>query len=320
MDPGQVLPGARSVISLGVPYTASAPIRETTDTVPAARIATFAQGLDYHDEIRNRLRALWAYLLQQAPGARGRYYVDTGPVLERELAQRAGLGWCGKNTCLINKRGGSFFFLAEIITDLALESDPPASSHCGTCRACLDACPTRALIAPNLLDARRCIAYLTIEHRGPIPRDLRPRMGQWIFGCDVCQQVCPWNRHPYAPDPAFHDRHPRDESLIELMGLGPEEFNRIFRGTAVKRAKRRGFLRNVAVALGNWGQEPAVPALTRALEDAEPLIRGHAAWAMGRIGSDRARAALLAARDHEMDADVREEIDWALADSCPRAS
>jgi epoxyqueuosine reductase len=314
--PDLLVPGARSVICVAAKYHQPVP---TPHPGLHGQIASYARSEDYHDVLRQRLSALWEFVQAQAPGTSGRYYVDTGPVLERELAQRAGLGWCGKNTCLINKRSGSFFFLAEIIADLELEFDEPATGHCGTCTRCLEACPTGALVEPNLLDSRRCIAYLTIELKGAIPRTLRPLLGNWIFGCDICQEVCPWNRRALpAGEPGFAGGSGLEmPDLIELLGLDQAAFSSRFRGSPIKRAKRRGLLRNVAVALGNCGDLAAVPALALALADPEPLVRGHAAWALGRLGGETARQALRQRTMAETDADTQEEIGLALIDLAP---
>ena len=219
-----------------------------------------------------------------------RWYTDSGPLLERDLAQRAGLGWIGKNTCLINPQQGSYFFLAELLLGVALQPDPPfTQDRCGACTRCIDACPTGCIRPDRTLDARRCISYLTIELKGEIPEELRPRLGNWVFGCDVCQQVCPWNRFaPEQGDPAFAPRPgiPAPELVAELA-LTAEEFKRKFTGSPVLRAKRRGYLRNVAVALGNQGDPAALPALERAAaEDPEPLVREHAAWAVEVLRED----------------------------------
>jgi epoxyqueuosine reductase len=212
--------------------------------------------------------------------------VDTAPLLERDFARRAGLGWFGKNTMLINRRLGSYFFLGALLVDLDLRPDEPhATSHCGTCTACLDACPTGAFAGPYRLDARRCISYLTIELKDAVPEELRPGLGEWVFGCDVCQEVCPWNRKaPPGSAPALQAR-PELEALdlVAVLGLSEEEFRRRFRGTALTRPKRRGLLRNAALVLGNAGGPEAVPALRRALDDPEPLVREAAGWALGRI-------------------------------------
>ncbi|MEA2008774.1 MAG: tRNA epoxyqueuosine(34) reductase QueG, partial [Chloroflexota bacterium] len=246
-----------------------------------------------------------------------RWYTDTGPILERELASRAGLGWIGKNTCLINPEKGSYFFLAEILLGIELAPDPPfPTSQCGSCTRCIDACPTGSLKEPYTLDANRCISYLTIELKEAIPRDLRPLLGDWIFGCDICQQVCPWNGRsaPGAEIPAEFAF--RAEVAVPVLGtelaLSPQEFNSKFRRSPVKRTKRRGYLRNVAVALGNAGEEQAVPALATALGDEEPLVRGHAAWALGQIGGESARQTLKTSLGEEENPDVRAEIRAAL--------
>ena len=249
------------------------------------RIASYAWGEDYHQVIPERIQALVSFLETQLGRAvPHRWVTDSGPVLERDLAQRAGLGWIGKNTCLINPRGGSYFFLAELLLGLPLQPDPPFSAdHCGACTRCLDACPTGCILPDRTLDARRCISYLTIELKGEIPPELRPRLGNWIFGCDVCQQVCPWNRFaPEQGDPAFAPRPgmPAQELLAELV-LTEAEFKHKFAGSPLLRAKRRGYLRNVAVALGNLGDTAAVPALKRAQdEQTDPVVRQHIAWAV----------------------------------------
>jgi epoxyqueuosine reductase len=232
------------------------------------------------------LKQLLAWIQQEAPNCRGRAVVDTAPLLERDFARRAGLGWFGKNTMLINKRLGSYFFLGALLLDLELPVDPVHdTSHCGTCTACLDACPTQAFPAPGELDSRRCISYLTIELRGPIPEELREPIGDWLFGCDVCQEVCPWNRKaPPGTEPAFRplpDLEPADP--VELLSLTDAEFRSRFGGTALTRTRRRGLLRNAAIVLGNQGDASVLPALQRALEDSESLVREAAAWAIARI-------------------------------------
>jgi len=222
----------------------------------------------------------------QAPGCRGRGVVDTAPLLERDFARRAGLGWFGKNTMLLNKRLGSYFFLGALLLDLELTPDPPhETSHCGTCTACLDACPTRAFVEPGVLDSRRCISYLTIELRGPIPEDLREPMGDWLFGCDVCQEVCPWNRKaPPGMEPALQARDDLMAiNLVELLSLSEVEFRQRFQGTAIMRAKRSGLLRNAAILLGNRGDSAALPALHQALGDSDPVVREAVHWAIHKI-------------------------------------
>jgi epoxyqueuosine reductase len=302
--PAAVLPQVRSVVMVGMSYK---PRRESpvasgerdaraTRHAPRAtpRVSRYALGLDYHDVLRERLGRLLDWLKGERPGCHGRGVVDTAPLLERDFARRAGLGWFGKNTMLLNKRLGSYFFLGALLVDAELRPDPPhEASHCGTCTACLDACPTGAFAGPGWLDSRRCISYLTVELRGPVPEELRPGVGDWLFGCDVCQEVCPWNRKaPPGLEPALQAR-PDLERLdpVELLGIDEAEFRRRFRGTALMRTKRRGLLRNAALVLGNTGGARALPALRRALDDPEPLVREAAAWAIGRIEDRRSRGA-----------------------------
>src|SRR5262245_44789609 len=268
--PRHVLEGVRSIVMLGLPYRTVEPRQPRAGEGRISRYA-FGSG-DYHDVIHDKLRQLIAALQDLVPDARARGVVDTAPLLEREFAQLAGLGWIGKHTLLINKPAGSYFFLAALLTDLELAPDEPfAADHCGTCRACLDACPTAAFPQPYVLDATRCISYLTIELRGPIPAELRQGIGEWLFGCDVCQDVCPWNqRAPLTTETAFQ---PQPESnpvdLVSLLDTDDDAFRRRFRHTPLWRAKRRGVLRNAAIVLGNQRAVAAVPALTRALSDAE---------------------------------------------------
>jgi epoxyqueuosine reductase len=239
-------------------------------------------------------------------------------LLEREIAARAGLGFVGRNTNLIHPRWGSWLFLGELLLSVEVPPLAPAmagSGTCGRCTRCLEACPSGALVAPYILDARRCISYLTIELKGPIPHEMRPSLGNRIFGCDICQEVCPWNRRfaRRAVEAAFQPRPGAiAPPLLDLLALDDEGFRQRFRGSPVRRARRRGLLRNVAVALGNWGHPAAVPGLVRALHDAEPLIRGHAAWALGRIAGSEARRALQAALATEGDEWVGEEMRLAL--------
>jgi epoxyqueuosine reductase len=314
-DPSRVLPGARSIIVVGMNY--HTPLQVPEDVRGRGWISRYAWGEDYHVVMGRKLEALIDFIRAlEGPDVQTRWYVDTGPILERELAWRAGLGWPGKHTNLINRRLGSWLFLGAILLDRELVYDAPATAHCGTCTRCLVACPTGALVAPGVLDARRCISYLTIELRGAIPHTLRPLMGTHIFGCDICQAVCPWNRQ--APESAELAFWPRAgyaaPELLPLLSLSEAEFQGRFRSSPIRRAKRRGFLRNVAVALGNLRDPRAIPALQHALGDSEPLIRGHAAWALGRIGGLVARQALHTALVAERTPDVRQEIVGALAE------
>ncbi|HET6573936.1 MAG TPA: tRNA epoxyqueuosine(34) reductase QueG [Fimbriiglobus sp.] len=249
------------------------------------RVAAYAHGPDYHRFVWDRENELADWLMREVPGCVALGVTDTAPLLERDFARRAGLGWVGKNTMLINTERGSFFFLGALLTDLELRSDPPhEASHCGTCTACLDACPTGAFPESGVLDARRCVSYLTIELRSPIPAELREGVGDWLFGCDVCQDVCPWNRHAAAGPIAF----PSDPSLatldpVELLSLSDAEFRQRFRGTSFFRARRSGLLRNAAVVLGNVGDERALPTLEKAAHDDDEVIRDAARWAIDKI-------------------------------------
>jgi epoxyqueuosine reductase len=308
-NPGRVLDGARSIVMLGTGYRTEEPVAPRTGE---GRVSRYAWGeADYHDLIRQRLHVLADFLRESEPAARVRGVVDTAPLLEREFAQLAGLGWVGKHTLLINRDQGSWFFLAALLTDLELAYDKPhATDHCGTCRACLDACPTQAFPQPYVLDATRCISYLTIELRDAVPVELRSGVGEWVFGCDVCQDVCPWNgRAPLsrevelAPRP---DANPVD--LIQLFELDDNAFRRRFRHTPLWRAKRRGLLRNAAIVLGNRPTLEAIPVLCRGLEDDEPLVRGACAWALGRSRHESAYIALGRRLSAETVAYVREEI------------
>ena len=286
-DPQLVLPGARTIIVLAVSYSAG-PNRGGAEGGDPGRgvVARYARHTDYHDVVGARLRELRAYVDTFGNGVtRSLEYLDTGPILERSLAHRAGLGFIGKHTNLIGHGLGNWILLAAILTTLPIEPDPAAKNRCGTCVRCLAACPTGAITEPFRLDARRCISYLTIEHRGPIPEELRPLMGRRIFGCDDCLAACPWNRF------AVESRMMRDAyrgdldepSLMDLLALGECDFRARFRGTPFERTKRRGLLRNVAVALGNVGGPEALPGLHLAARDPEPLIAEHASWAIGRI-------------------------------------
>ena len=309
-DPRAIVPGAKSILCVGMDYAAGS-LSEADDSRARGRISRYALGEDYHEVMKARLLELLRRIRSLEPSAEGRVYVDTGPVLERDFAARAGLGWFGKHTNLIHRDRGSWFFLGEIILTLDLEPDRPASEHCGSCTRCIDACPTGALREPYVLDARRCISYLTIEFRESIPIEHRAQMGPWVFGCDICQEVCPWNRKREPAEVATDCEQPGTELWPDLEGLllmDQAAFSRRFRGRAIKRTKRRGLLRNAAVALGNVGDERHVPSLSRALEDPEPIVRGHAAWALGRIGGDRSRRALAGALAREPDEAVCHEI------------
>jgi len=312
--PRHVLDGVRSVLMLGLPYHT---VQPRSPQPGQGRISRYAWGVgDYHDVIHDKLKQLVNVLSNAAPDSSARGVVDTAPLLEREFAQLAGLGWIGKHTLLINKPSGSYFFLAALLTDQPLVYDESFNAeHCGTCRACLDACPTQAFPEPYVLDATRCISYLTIELREAIPPDLRPGIGDWLFGCDVCQDVCPWNRQPPQSD-EFSFRPHADSNptaLAALFELDETAFRRRFRDTPLWRPRRRGILRNAAIVLGNQRANAALPALVCGLGDAEPLIRGACAWALGQIGGQESITALGARKKAEHDSTVQQEIEAALA-------
>jgi epoxyqueuosine reductase len=296
IDPRLVLEGARSAVALGFVYDPGDP---PLAGPAAARVARYAGGEDYHDVLLDRVRAFEAALVALAGRPlRTRGYVDTGPVLERGLAARAGLGWIGKNTCLIHPSLGSYLFLAVVLSDLALEPDSAEPDHCGSCRACLDACPTGAFPEPYRMDATRCISYATIEARGPIPESLRAAQGDWAFGCDVCQEVCPWNRRERRERPAdplgLRARiAPRPEwqrpALRWLLELDAAAWGRATRGTALRRARYRGLLRNALVAAGNSGDAALAPWIRRHAEGDDALLAEHARWALARLGGEQPR-------------------------------
>ena len=321
--PRALLDGARSVISLAVSYNSASdandhdPQSEKTDTPLTGKFARYARGDDYHNVIKKRLRQFVDGLpdiLGQT--AETRVFVDDGPMNDRAAAERAGIGWFGKNTNILTPSHGSWVFLAQVITDVDLRPDIPLKKTCGSCVRCIDDCPTGAIIAPYVLDNRKCISYLTIELRGTIPRELRPLMGDWVFGCDICQDVCPVNRKAApASEPAFQKRHDFDApELLPLLDLDDEEFRERFRNSPIKRTKRVGLQRNVCVALGNLGDARAIPALKKALVCDDSVVRLHAAWALGRIGGEDALGSLESALAQENDAEVKEEIQMSIAE------
>jgi epoxyqueuosine reductase len=276
--------GAKSIVVLALNYFQGEEIQRS-QTAATGRIARYAWGDDYHDVIEAKLDKLDQFLRDF--GGQQKCYVDTGPILERDHAAQAGIGWHGKNTMLIDERLGTWFFLAEILTTIELPPDDPVPDRCGTCDRCIKACPTGAITAPHRLDARRCISYLTIELKGSIPLELRPLIGDRIFGCDDCLDVCPWNRFAQiSHETAFSARNSTTgSSLREHLELTDAEFRQLFKNSPIKRIKRRGFLRNVCVALGNAGDVSDLPALKRAAADPEPLIAEHAGWAIEQIGA-----------------------------------
>lgn len=320
--PKGLMHDARTVFVLAYPYRTTAP----AEAAPGqGRIARYAWGGDYHLLLRSKLKILGKRLKERVRGGRCRGVVDTAPLLEREFAQLAGLGWIGKNTLLLAPKAGSWFFLCAMITNLDLPLDGPfESSHCGTCTACLDACPTQAFVEPFVLDARRCISYLTIEHRGPIDPELRSGMGDWVLGCDVCQDVCPWNRMaPATSEPTLQARPGSDPlALAPLFDLSESQFAARFAETPLLRPGRRGMLRNAAIALGNQRRLEHVAPLEKGLHDEDAVVRGAAAWALGEVGaankrlseaSNAIRTTLHARAAIEIEPLVQEEITGALA-------
>jgi epoxyqueuosine reductase len=315
-DPRTLDSRLRSVVSLAFPYEAPAPPPLEWKSQLRGRIAAYALGPDYHTVVLTRARAVAAALESAEPGTLTRTYVDTGPVFEREWAVEGRLGWFGRNTNLLNQYHGSYFFLAEIFTDIDFPSaTEPYRDHCGTCRQCLDLCPTNALSEGYLLEPRLCISYLTIEHRGPIPLELRPKLGNWIFGCDICQEVCPWNGDATRAARVNEDLAP---DLGSIMALDAKGFRERYGKTAISRTKRRGLLRNAAIALGNSGNRDGVAILALTIEtEPEALVRSHGAWALGILGGERARIALEKARLREDEPSVQVEIEAALSRLSP---
>jgi epoxyqueuosine reductase len=306
LDPMKYLAGAKTVVVVAKNYYTDPPAGGPPDR---GFISRYAWGEDYHHVLGRKLEELAQELRDQ--GAKAKVCVDTAPVLEKAWAQAAGIGWQGKHSNVISKEFSSWIFLGEILTDAELAYDAPfAKGHCGMCTRCIDVCPTGAIVAPYVVDARLCISYLTIEHRGVIPRELRPKMGNLIFGCDLCQDVCPWNRFAKkVEEPGFWPREGNYlPALAELAGLSNEEFRRRFRGSPVLRAKRSGFVRNVVIALGNSRSPEAVEPLGRALRDSDAVVRLHAAWALGQIGTPKANELLSGRLSEESDEAVRAEI------------
>ncbi|MBI3071937.1 MAG: tRNA epoxyqueuosine(34) reductase QueG [Deltaproteobacteria bacterium] len=313
-DPRDLLPGAKSVVVVAIAYA--------TQTTPGRPVARYAQGRDYHNPMRRRLRKLARAVKRREPETRTYLAVDTGPVLERYWAERAGIGWIGKASNLVTLTHSSWVLLGTLIIDRLCDYDEPTRDHCGTCDACIPVCPTRAILAPGVVDARLCISYLTIESRGGIPRELRAAVGDHLFGCDDCQEVCPWNRFAvHSPNAMLAGRNALASTKVEeknatvalavhLLDLDEATFVRDFEGTPFRRAGLTGMKRNALVVLGNSRDARVVPRVERVLEDdPSSMLRGHAAWALGRLG---ALAALLRARTSESDNDVREEIAAAL--------
>ena len=330
---GRRFPWGRSLVALSFPYQpATAPLGDppdppSTSARPRGRIAGYALGEDYHLRMDRALRALVDRLTERSPGLRWYRFVDHGRALDRAIAERAGLGFCGKHTQLITGRGGSYVLLASLVLSLELAPDRPSRRNCGKCRACLPSCPTGALLAPGVIDAPRCISYLTIEHEGPIPKGLRPLIGTWVFGCDLCQEACPINARlspaPVAAGPASTSHGPVPfPDLVELLSLSEASFQARFHSTTIRRSGRERLARNAAMALGNAGQRSAVPGIARVLRgDPSALVRGACAWALGELGGEGAAAALASALAWEPDREVAGEIGDAVSRSAePRGS
>lgn len=313
-DLNVILPGVQSMVVVGLDYATGGIPQEVLEDRSRGRIAAYAWGVDYHEVMTPRLEALAAWL-QGMSGreTQQRVYVDTGAILERSHAQQAGLGFTGKNTMLIHPRRGSQFFIGEILTDVEFDGYDSAGREtmCGRCTRCLSACPTDAFPRPHVLDARRCISYLTIEYKGMIERTLRPLMGNWVYGCDVCQEVCPFQRFAQATrERGFYavDVEQAAPKLMDLLALDETGFRQRYYGSAIFRIKRERLVRNACVAAGNWGDEAASGILERLLDDPSATIRAHAAWALRQVAGDAARARLMRRLDVETDAAVRDDI------------
>lgn len=315
-NPRRLLPGTRSIISLPLNYWPGDVAAALSSAQPRGLVARYAWGKDYHQVVETKLKTLVKGMVERiVPPFRSRLFVDAGPMVDRAAAARAGVGWYGKNTNILTSGYGSWVFLAQVVTDLELEEDRPLRKSCGNCTLCLQACPTGAIVSPYTLDNRRCISYLTIENRGAIPRELRPLVGRWLFGCDVCQDVCPVNRRPVlTQEAAFLPRSVESSTpgLFSLLEMDDATYKQRFSGSALRRAKRVGLQRNACVVLGNLGDGAAIPALKGALLSTEPLVRSHAAWALGRIGGREARRALEQALHREESPQTGEEIRTAL--------
>jgi epoxyqueuosine reductase len=310
-DPGLVLSNARSMLVCAMNYYTGYDFQESP---MKGKISRYCLGDDYHSIVKSRLEKLLEFIQSHEPNARGLCYVDTGPVMEKVWGAKSALGWIGKHANLISRDQGSWFFIGVILLDIELQCDSQEKSFCGSCSRCIHACPTGAIVDPYVLDARRCISYLTIELRGPIPRHLRSLIGNRIYGCDDCQEVCPWNR--WAVQTHEKGFYPREGNwmpdLIPLVRLSPEEFKNRFENSPILRVARDGFVRNVVIALGNSGNEEAIPGLEEALWDASPLVRSHAAWALGQIATKYSIRILASALINETNAFVRSEIAAAL--------
>ena len=308
-NPDLVLEGVKSILCFSTNYYTVEKDMSYVEHRDTADISVYALNKDYHDTITPRLRQMEQKIQQEFEGCRTRIYVDTGPILEKPLAQQAGLGWIGKHTNLLTQGRGSWYFLSEILTDVDLPPSQPADDHCGTCRSCIDICPTDAIIAPYVLDSKRCISYLTIELKGVIPVEFRKAIGNRIYGCDDCQIVCPWNSYAVRTDEPDFQQKQDTLKLIDLIQISQEIFSKRFKGSPIKRIKRRGLLRNVAVALGNSGNTQAIPILLKVLDDEEPLIRAHVVWALGELAGPEVLPAIREKLNNESEKIVLAELE-----------
>lgn len=312
-NPDLVLEGVQSILCFRTNYYPMEKDMSYIEHRDVADISIYALNKDYHDTVTLRLRKMEEKIKEEFEGCRTRIYVDTGPILEKPLAQQAGLGWIGKHTNLLTEGVGSWYFLSEILTDIALPSSQPAEDHCGTCRSCIDICPTDAIIAPYVLDSKRCISYLTIELKGVIPVEYRKAIGNRIYGCDDCQIVCPWNSYAVKTDDPDFQQKQDTLKLMDLIQINGEMFSRRFKGSPIKRIKRRGLLRNVAVALGNSGNPKAIPILIKVLDDEEPLIRAHVVWALGELSGAEALPLIQEKLNNEKEEIVLKELARVVA-------
>jgi epoxyqueuosine reductase len=311
LDPSIILPRIQSVIAVALNYYS--PFSHSENPLHG-KISRYAWGRDYHRVLQERMKTLLEWIKAREPSAEGLYYSDTGPLMDKAWAHKSGLGWIGKHSNVITRERGSWIFLGEILLNLKLEYDGESRNYCGTCKRCIDSCPTKAIVAPYTVDARLCISYLTIELRGPIPREMRKMIGTRIFGCDDCQDVCPWNRFatPSSEISFYPDPGNQVPALVELMRMTESEFKERFRHSPVKRARYPGFLRNVAVALGNSHNPGAREVLEESLKHPEPLVRAHAAWALGEIGVPASLPVLADACASEKEPWVAGEIEQAM--------
>ena len=308
-NPDLILQGVRSILCFRTNYFTIEKDMSYVGQRDNADISIYALNRDYHDTITTRLRQMEKKIHREIEGCRTKVYVDTGPILEKPLAQQAGLGWIGKHTNLLTQGAGSWYFLSEILIDADLPLSQPAEDNCGTCRNCIDICPTNAIIAPYVLDSRRCISYLTIELKGVIPVEYRKAIGNRVYGCDDCQIVCPWNSYAVkTDDPDFKQKQDMIK-LIDLIQMNQKMFSKRFKGSPIKRIKRRGLLRNVAIALGNSGNQQAIPVLIKVLDDEEPLIRAHVVWALGELSGSEILPVISKKLKNETERIVLEELE-----------